>query len=76
MKTTRWHEVGLIFAGILMGFQLGVFAYAAFFLPPNTGQNGLAKFFATGCGLVGLVMMILIRAEMRRKDDANDKPDA
>jgi hypothetical protein len=76
MKISRRYEIGFICCGVLLGFNLGVWSYAAFFLPPNTGRNGLAEFLASICLVVGLFWLTVMRAEMRRKDDANDKPDA
>jgi hypothetical protein len=76
MKTTRRYEIGFICWGVLFGFSLGVWSYVAFFLPPNTDRNGMAKLLASSCSMVGLFWLIVMRAEMRRKDNANDKTDA
>src|ERR1035441_6344363 len=76
MKISRRYEIAFICCGVLLGFNLGVWSYAAFFLPPNTDRNGLAEFLASICLVVGLFWLTVMRAEMRRKDDVNDKPDA
>jgi hypothetical protein len=76
MKITRRYEIAFISCGVLLGFNLGVWSYAAFFLPPNTDRNGLAELFASVCLLVGLVWLAVMRAEIRRKDESNQKHDA
>jgi hypothetical protein len=76
MKITRRFEIGFICCGVLFGFGLGVWSYVAFFLPPNTDRNGMAELLASSCLVVGLFWLVVMRAEMHRKDNANDKPEA
>jgi hypothetical protein len=76
MKISRRYEIAFICCGVLLGFNLGIWSYVVFFLPPHTDRNGVAEFLASICLLVGVVWLAVIRAEMRRKDDANDRPDA
>jgi Mn2+/Fe2+ NRAMP family transporter len=76
MKPMRWSEIGLLVAGVLIGFAFGISACVFFFLPLNAQHSGWAKFIATGCGFVGLLLLILIRVETSRKEDINEKPDA
>ena len=76
MKPMRWREVGLVIAGLLLGFAGGLYIFPIF-LPPNTPGNGLAVFIAAGCNLVGSILMIGIRYdEPRPEHDAHTKHDA
>ena len=68
MKPMRWREVGLVIAGLLIGFAGGLYTYNAFFLDPNTHGNGLAVFIASGCSLVGTILLIGIRYDEPRPE--------
>jgi hypothetical protein len=76
MKPIRWREIGLVISGALIGFAFGMDTYLTFFLPPSSRRNGWGEFLVNGGGFVGLLLLTLIRAETRRKDDANEKHDA
>ena len=72
----RLREIGLAVAGLLIGFAIGIDAYATFFLPANTHRDGLAMFIANTCGFVGMILMVLIRAEVNRDEKTKSKPEA
>ncbi len=73
MKSSGSREVGLVVAGILIGFATGIYTFQAFFILPGGARNGMATFIASGSGLLGSVMMVLIRAEARRSSVAGEK---
>lgn len=76
MKPMRLREISLVVGGLLIGFAIGMDVYATFFLPVNTHRNGVAMLIANTCGLVGMILMVLIRAEMNRDEKTKSKPDA
>src|ERR1035438_9139365 len=47
MKPMRLREVGLVVAGVLCGFAIGIYTYLAFFLLPGESRNGMAMFIAS-----------------------------
>ena len=76
MKPMPLREIGLVVVGVLIGFAIGMDTYLTFFLPSNTHRDGLAMFIANGCGLAGLIVLLLIRSETRRRNEVHEKPDA
>jgi high-affinity Fe2+/Pb2+ permease len=75
MKPMRLREIALVAAGLLCGFAAGIYVYVAFFLSPGQTRNGIAMFVASTCGLVGMMLMVLIRAEMNREEKTKSKLD-
>jgi hypothetical protein len=54
MKPMRLREVGLVVAGVLCGFAIGIYTYLAFFLLPGESRNGTAILLPVCADLLAL----------------------
>ena len=75
MRPSRLFEFGFIFAGLLAGIAVGIWASLAFFTMPTPDQSRVAQRIAAVFVIAGIILVQLIRFKARSQNKDDQKPD-